>query len=341
MGEYFVLGLLHEATPTADTIDQLRALGVPDEQITVMSGVPYSAEILGRRQTYERLVPIALIGGVGGLVAALFLTVATPLLYAVRVGGQPYVPGPPSIIIIFEFVMLGAMLATFGGILAEIVFPVFGRQVYHYRITEGHIGVLAQVDESLVERAEQILVANGAHHLQRLEAKEPARRRPLLRLAFIGAFVLIPTVIGLLFAYSVLVIPLPDQMVNQDSVAYLQGPRLAAPVEAVPVQGPVLIGGQPASEAIPATADSLQRGQVLFGIDCAMCHGQSGVGDGPLSGFFSPKPADLTGVTVQSLSDAQVFLVITDGFGVMPSLAENLSPEERWDVVNHVRSLKK
>jgi mono/diheme cytochrome c family protein len=317
-------------------------LGVPDEQITVMSGVPYSAEILGRRQTYERLGPIALIGAVGGLLAALFLTVATPLLYAVRVGGQPYVPGPPSIIILFEFTMLGAMLATFGGILAEIVFPVFGRQVYSYRITEGHIGVLAQVNEALVERAEQILQANGAHHLQRLEAKEPARRRPLLRLAFIGLFVLIPTVIGLLFAYSVLAIPLPNQMVNQDSVAYLQGPRLAAPVEAVPVQGPVLIGGgQPASEPIPATADSLQRGQVLFDIDCALCHGQSGMGDGPLSGFFSPKPVDLTGDVVQSLSDAQIFLIITNGFVVMPSLAENLSPEDRWDVVNHVRSLKK
>ncbi len=48
MAKYLLLGLFHEATPTADTLDQLRQLGVPDEEITVMSGIPYRAEMLGR-----------------------------------------------------------------------------------------------------------------------------------------------------------------------------------------------------------------------------------------------------------------------------------------------------
>src|SRR3990172_2591958 len=62
---------------------------------------------------------------------------------------------------------------------------------------------------------------------------------------------------------------------------------------------------------------------------------------GCLLGLFLPKPANLTGEAVQSLSDAEIFLVITQGRGLMPSLAENLSPVERWDVINYVRSLKK
>lgn len=341
MAEYLLLGLFHEATPTADTIDQLRQLGVPDEKITVMSGIPYRPQMLGRRHTYERLVPIALMGALGGFLTAVFLTVGTPLLYPLIVGGQPVVPVPPSLIILFELTMLGTMIATFAGLLAESRFPIFGRGVYDHRITEGHIGVLARVDEGLAEQAENILTANGAHHLQRLAARQPVRRRIWARWAFVVVFLFVPTAIVLAFAYAVIAVPFPDQMVEQPSIAYEQGPRLAAPAAAIPVQGPVLIAGQPATEPIPANANSLQRGQVLFGIHCAVCHRPGGAGNGPLSGFFSPKPADLTSSAVQSLSDAEIFLVITQGRGLMPSLAENLSPGERWNVINYLRSLKK
>lgn len=340
MANRSVLGLFHEATSTADTIDRLRDLGVPGEAITVMSGVPYTAEMLGRRPVYERLLPIALIGAVGGFLASLFLTVVTPQLYPISVGGQPLIPGPPTIIIMFEFTMLGTLLATFGGLLAEIAFPAVGRHDYDYRITEGHIGVLAVVDEVLADQVETALRETGAHHLKNVEASPLPRRQPLKRLAFVGMFVLIPTIIGLLFAYSVLVIPLPNQMVEQLSTGHEQGPRLAAPAEAVPVQGPVLVGGQPAAAPVPATAGSLQRGGVLFNVNCVMCHGEDGAGKGRLSGYFVPPPANLTSDAVQALSDQQIFLVLTQGRGLMPSIAENLLPVERWDVINHVRTLK-
>ena len=106
MAVHSVLGLYHEATSTADTIDRLRELGVPDDALTVMSGVPYTPEMLGRRPIYERLVPYALLGALGGLLAALFLTVVTPYLYPIEVGGQPLVPGPPTIIIVFELSLI-------------------------------------------------------------------------------------------------------------------------------------------------------------------------------------------------------------------------------------------
>lgn len=340
MANHSVLGLYHEATSTADTIDRMRELGIADDGITVMSGVPYTPDILGRRPVYERLMPTALIGAVGGFLAALFLTMVTPLLYPIQVGGQPLVPGPPTIIIVFEFTMLGTLLATFGGFLAEIAFPASGRQGYDQRITEGHIGVLAVVDESLVAQVERAFTETGADHIEQLETAQPPLRRKWLRLVFVGAFVLIPTIIGLVFAYSLVAIPLPNQMVNQPSTGFQEGPRLAAPARAVPVQGPVLIAGQPASLPVPATADSLQRGQILFDINCVVCHGREGKGNGRLSGFFSPPPADLSSERAQALSDQQIFLVITQGRGLMPSIAEGLLTVERWDVVNHVRSLK-
>jgi mono/diheme cytochrome c family protein len=341
MADYQVLGLFEEAATTADAIEQLRGLGVPDDGITVMSGVPYKPEMLGRPHTPKRLGPVALGGALFGIALATFLTVGIFLLYRLIQGGQPIIPIPPSLIVYFEATMLGTMWVTFFGLILVNGFPIFKRQPYDPRITEGHIGVVAQVDESLASRVENVLDANGARHIYREEvnrAVDSGRRR--FWAAFVGGIVVL-AVVTVLFVYDIVRIDFPTQMANQFSIAYEQGPRLAAPAEAVPVQGPVLIVGEPATEPVAVTADSLQRGKVLFGINCIVCHGAGGKGDGTLSGFFNPKPFDLTSDAVQKLPDTEIFLVITQGRDPMPSLAENLDPEERWDVVNLVRSLKK
>jgi len=74
-----------------------------------------------------------------------------------------------------------------------------------------------------------------------------------------------------------------------------------------------------------------------------------------VAGFLvKKKPADLTSDLVQSLSDGDIFLTITNGkfnpddslfpdikfSGQCPPLNENLSVRERWDVVNYIRTLK-
>jgi mono/diheme cytochrome c family protein len=363
MASYLLLGLFHEATPTADTIQRLHALGVRDENITVMSDMPYRPEWLGRPPHRGRVALFALVGAGLGLVTALFLTVGIWLLYPLSQGGQPLVPIPPTLIVLFEVTMLGTMWAAFFSMLLENRFPRFKSQLYDPRITEGHIGVLVELPEGLADEAEAILKANGAHHLQRVEEKRGlferhggrleqyrARVATALRgpdwghrrfwLAALAIIVVVGGVIGLI-PYGVLPVSFPTQMENQVSIGYEQGPRLAAPAAAVPIQGPVLIDNQPATEPIPPSPASLQRGAVWFGLICQVCHGPQGEGNGTLSGFFTPKPANLTGDTVQKLSDADIFLVLTNGFVVMPSMAENLSVQDRWDVINHVRTLKK
>jgi cytochrome c5 len=151
----------------------------------------------------------------------------------------------------------------------------------------------------------------------------------------------IGAVVSLLFFYDVLKINFPTNMNEQFSYGFEQGPRLAAPDSSVPVQGPDLIAGSPASLPVPSSPNSVQRGKTLFGYNCAMCHGITGVGNGAVGAFFTPKPFDLTGSTVQGLQSDELFVVITQGFGGMPPFAENLSPEERWDVINYVHTLKK
>jgi hypothetical protein len=48
MAEIQLLGLFHEVGSAAEAIGQLRQLGVADQKITVMSGVPIKPELLGR-----------------------------------------------------------------------------------------------------------------------------------------------------------------------------------------------------------------------------------------------------------------------------------------------------
>jgi len=88
-----------------------------------------------------------------------------------------------------------------------------------------------------------------------------------------------------------------------------------------------------------ATPDSVARGQRLFVIYCAPCHGREGKGDGPVSPKFVPPP-DLTHPSIQGArSDGYMQHVIGSGGAVMPAYGEALSPEERWHVVNFLRSL--
>jgi mono/diheme cytochrome c family protein len=95
----------------------------------------------------------------------------------------------------------------------------------------------------------------------------------------------------------------------------------------------------------PVTTDdvSIARGAELYQINCKMCHGEAGKGNGPIAPFLvNFKPADLTSPAVQFLNDGAIFMTLTNGKeNRMPALNENLTVRERWDVVNFVRTLKK
>jgi len=163
----------------------------------------------------------------------------------------------------------------------------------------------------------------------------PRLRRGLM----IISLVLIPFVVGLLFTYELIKIPFTSDMGDQISVSYQEGPRLLPPDDAVPVQGLSVIPEEFPVNPVPADEVSLQRGQILFGIHCQVCHGEQGHGDGPLASYFDRTPQNLTGPQITAEFDGSVYLTIIQGFGQMPSLTENLTPRERWDVVNYVRTL--
>jgi mono/diheme cytochrome c family protein len=85
----------------------------------------------------------------------------------------------------------------------------------------------------------------------------------------------------------------------------------------------------------------VKRGEQLFAVYCTPCHGASGKGDGVVATKYVP-PADLTNPDLQKArTDGFWQNYLTAGGAIMPSYAEALSPEERWHVVNFLRTLAK
>ena len=340
MARDVLLALFDDVAAVTESVSTLRGMGLSDDVVTVMSSVPYEPQMLARPRARNPMPRVALLGAILGLVSAISLLLASFLLYPLVQGGQPIVPIPPSLIIVFEITMLGTMWTIFFGFFAVNRLPTLGHPVYDPRITLGKIGVLVRPEEMRLSEAERGLREADAVDVRLIVAPEGTNRRTWIRAAVaIVALLLLGAGSSLLFFYDVIQIHFPTNMEHQASIAYEQGPRLAAPQAAIPVQGPALIVDEPATQPVPPDDASLQRGQVLFGINCAVCHGADGSGNGNLRGFFSPPPADLTGASVQGLSADEIFMVITQGRGVMPSLAENLDIIQRWDVVNWVQSL--
>ena len=145
-----------------------------------------------------------------------------------------------------------------------------------------------------------------------------------------------------LFMFDIIKIDWVSFMEIQPSYRPMEDP-LPPPSQSVPVEGAIVIPGMGAPEnPTPADDASLARGAELFAINCQMCHGAEGAGNGPVAPFLIKfKPADLTSAVAQSKSDGSMFLTISNGVdGRMPALNENLTVSERWDVVNFLRTLQ-
>jgi mono/diheme cytochrome c family protein len=90
---------------------------------------------------------------------------------------------------------------------------------------------------------------------------------------------------------------------------------------------------------IPAAEASIAAGKVVYVKNCLACHGPLGKGDGPKSVDLNPKPHDLTAPAVTEQSDGALFWKITEGKKPMPTFEKLLSEQERWQVINYVRTL--
>lgn len=93
----------------------------------------------------------------------------------------------------------------------------------------------------------------------------------------------------------------------------------------------------------PVLADeaSLKRGQTLYTTQCASCHGDGGMGDGPAGAALNPAPAPVAH-TSQMMADDYLFWRISEGgaeFGTTMPGWKVLPEQDRWDMINYIRAL--
>lgn len=95
-----------------------------------------------------------------------------------------------------------------------------------------------------------------------------------------------------------------------------------------------------AKNAIPL----IKRGQEVFTVNCSLCHGPSGDGQGITSAYGVPVAANpnakLNAISPAIYPDGRLFDTITHGRGLMGAYGPNLSVRDRWAVIAYVHTLQ-
>lgn len=146
-----------------------------------------------------------------------------------------------------------------------------------------------------------------------------------------------------------MVYPVPYEAF-QESPTFPNGQTLQSPVVGTIPRGAVpfhygksdedaILAGQELQNPVPLTSESLARGKDMYTIFCDVCHGPQGQGDGVLIPKF-PNPPAFTSKRVKEFSDGRIYYVITRGGKIMPPHNTQIAPEDRWKIVQYVRSLQ-
>ena len=86
--------------------------------------------------------------------------------------------------------------------------------------------------------------------------------------------------------------------------------------------------------------DALERGERVYRNFCLPCHGPIGRGDGPVILRGYPAPPPLISNRAIRMKDGQIFHIITYGQRNMSPHATQISPEDRWKAILHIRTLQ-
>jgi mono/diheme cytochrome c family protein len=91
----------------------------------------------------------------------------------------------------------------------------------------------------------------------------------------------------------------------------------------------------------PVTKEVLERGRERYNIYCAPCHSLVGDGNGFIpSRGFARKPPSYHIERLQKAPLGYFYDVMTNGFGIMPDYASQISAHDRWKIVAYIRALQ-
>ena len=133
-----VYGLYVDPRVAQQAVDNLRAEGVADSEITVISSEPFEHFEFGHRDAKTSMPWIATAAAFAGMAATYYLLGASQMSWPLKTSGMPIVPLWTNLIIIFEMTMLSAIIAT---VITLIVTAFIGQRgkLYDPEVSDGYI----------------------------------------------------------------------------------------------------------------------------------------------------------------------------------------------------------
>jgi len=92
---------------------------------------------------------------------------------------------------------------------------------------------------------------------------------------------------------------------------------------------------------VEVTEQLLQRGQERFLINCAVCHGRTGAGNGIVTQYGLVAVANFHDDRIRTMPDGQIFSTITNGKNTMGAYGPQIAVEDRWAIVAYIRALER
>lgn len=317
----------------------------------------------------SRLGIVCFVCGLLGVVAAMAFQQWTMAIdWPINVGGRPFNSWPAFVPVAFEVLVL---FAGFGVVFAFFavsrLYPGKPGRVIGPRVSNDQFALVIEASGAAID-TDAVVEVLHKHHAVAVEAIDrceaaPAQGPGSLRAANIVLLVLL--VAGALLNWTLSNNPdrlnvefLPEMVRAVSYESYAQHDRLPnkmtlqAPPEGTIARGQLPLNYQATPKDAERAAVELQnpfqlgdkrwqaRGAHVFANFCAVCHGPGGAGDGPVSKRGVPPPASLLADKALKIKDGQMFHIITYGQVNMPAYAAQISREDRWAVILHVRKMQ-
>ena len=328
---------------------------------------------------------LVLIAGLGGGVLAMAGQWWTNTVdYPYIISGKPMFSLPANIPVTFEVMILSAASVAFTGMLALNRLPRFGQPLLRnnrfLRVTDDGFFLLVSDDEVAEEKIRQALEEAGATDIEVVtesveESKIPV---PLVYGAVILAcFALIPPLMIASARGTTSQKPRlhtwfdmdfqPKLKTQTPSNLFADGRAMRPRIKGTVRRGGLVKDTDTGYTSIPAVGtpggDSVQewkvefpmevtdsmmdRGRQRFNIQCAVCHGKAGYGNGlatiralELQQGTWIQPTSLHADHVRQQPVGQIFNSITNGVRKMPAYKDQITPEDRWAIVLYVKALQ-